>query len=125
MFLFLPFSIFEGFHVLVQYYKFYAAVPSSFVPCSLFPVLGSPFRVPISSAILQLQEAGRLHILKNRWWKQRRGGGKCDVGVSVRPITAGYIRVYYILLYCIYVGILSLSDKNCFIETEQRTKNLF
>ncbi len=61
---------------------------SSFsVPCSCFPyyqnscfpVPGSPFRVPISSAILQLQEAGRLHILKNRWWKQRRGGGKCDV----------------------------------------------
>ena len=25
------------------------------------------------------QEAGRLHVLKNRWWKQRRGGGKCDV----------------------------------------------
>ncbi len=57
------------------------------VPCSCFPyyqnscspVPGSPFRVPISSAILQLQEAGRLHILKNRWWKQRRGGGKCDV----------------------------------------------
>ena len=39
---------------------------------------GSLYRVPISSAILQLQEAGRLHILKNRWWKQRRGGGKCD-----------------------------------------------
>ena len=39
---------------------------------------GSVYRVPISSAILQLQEAGRLHILKNRWWKQRRGGGKCD-----------------------------------------------
>ena len=39
---------------------------------------GSLYRVPISGAILQLQEAGRLHILKNRWWKQRRGGGKCD-----------------------------------------------
>ena len=32
---------------------------------------GSPYRIPISSAILQLQEAGRLHILKNRWWKEK------------------------------------------------------
>ena len=38
---------------------------------------GSPFRVPISSAILRLQEKGRLHVLKNRWWKERRGGGQC------------------------------------------------
>jgi len=45
--------------------------------------LGSPYRIPISSAILQLQEAGRLHVLKNRWWKQRRGGGKCDVSQFV------------------------------------------
>ena len=44
-----------------------------------FDISGSLYRVPISSAILQLQEAGRLHVLKNRWWKQKRGGGKCDV----------------------------------------------
>ncbi|XP_023339114.1 glutamate receptor ionotropic, kainate 2 [Eurytemora carolleeae] len=43
---------------------------------------GSPYRIPISSAILQLQEAGRLHVLKNRWWKQRRGGGKCDMALK-------------------------------------------
>merc|ERR1719367_652846 len=34
---------------------------------------GSLYRVPISSAILQLQEAGRLHVLKNRWWKEKSG----------------------------------------------------
>merc|ERR1719433_2608481 len=37
----------------------------------------SPYRTPISSAILQLQEGGKLHILKEKWWKQRKGGGKC------------------------------------------------
>jgi hypothetical protein len=47
------------------------------MPSYLFP--GSPYRIPISSAILQLQEAGRLHILKTRWWKERRGGGQCKV----------------------------------------------
>ena len=39
---------------------------------------GSHFRVPIDRAILQLQEEGVLHELKNRWWKERRGGGQCD-----------------------------------------------
>ncbi|CAG9826300.1 unnamed protein product [Diabrotica balteata] len=37
----------------------------------------SPFRTPISGAILKLQEEGKLHILKTRWWKEKRGGGKC------------------------------------------------
>jgi ionotropic glutamate receptor len=31
---------------------------------------------------LQLQEGGKLHILKEKWWKQRKGGGKCKVGKS-------------------------------------------
>ncbi|XP_057671940.1 glutamate receptor ionotropic, kainate 2 isoform X1 [Diorhabda carinulata] len=37
----------------------------------------SPFRTPISGAILKLQEEGKLHILKTRWWKEKRGGGRC------------------------------------------------
>ena len=32
----------------------------------------SPYRTPLSQAILQLQESGVLHTLKDRWWKQRR-----------------------------------------------------
>lgn len=38
---------------------------------------GSPYTGPISSAILRLKETGVLHILKTRWWKQRKGGGRC------------------------------------------------
>ena len=38
----------------------------------------SPFRTPISSAILQLQEGGLLHIIKEKWWKNKHGGGKCN-----------------------------------------------
>ena len=44
-----------------------------------FFLADSPFRTPISSAILQLQEGGKLHILKEKWWKQKKGGGKCKV----------------------------------------------
>ncbi len=53
--------------------------------CHVVDGAGSPYRIPISSAILQLQEAGRLHILKTRWWKERRGGGQCKVHCNENP----------------------------------------
>ena len=37
----------------------------------------SPYRALISDAILQLQEGGVLHTLKNRWWSEKLGGGSC------------------------------------------------
>ncbi|KYM85527.1 Glutamate receptor, ionotropic kainate 2 [Atta colombica] len=37
----------------------------------------SPYRTAISEAILKLQEEGKLHMLKTRWWKEKRGGGSC------------------------------------------------
>lgn len=39
----------------------------------------SPYRTAISGAILKLQEEGKLHMLKTRWWKEKRGGGSCRV----------------------------------------------
>jgi len=39
----------------------------------------SPYRTAISGAILKLQEEGKLHMLKTRWWKEKRGGGNCRV----------------------------------------------
>lgn len=38
----------------------------------------SPIRHDLSRGILKLQEMGTLHILYERWWKQRRGGGSCQ-----------------------------------------------
>ncbi|XP_072157051.1 glutamate receptor ionotropic, kainate 2 isoform X1 [Bemisia tabaci] len=37
----------------------------------------SPYRTAISGTVLKLQEEGRLHILKTKWWKEKRGGGSC------------------------------------------------
>ncbi|CAG0921786.1 unnamed protein product [Notodromas monacha] len=37
----------------------------------------SPHRGLISGAILELREDGVLYQLKTKWWKQKRGGGKC------------------------------------------------
>lgn len=39
----------------------------------------SPYRTAISGAVLKLQEEGKLHILKTKWWKEKRGGGSCRV----------------------------------------------
>ena len=38
----------------------------------------------MTNAILQLQEGGRLHVLKEKWWKRMRGGGQCEVGGGSR-----------------------------------------
>uniref|UniRef100_A0A1W7RAA1 Glutamate receptor 1 n=1 Tax=Hadrurus spadix TaxID=141984 RepID=A0A1W7RAA1_9SCOR len=37
---------------------------------------GSPYTTLLSSAILKLQETGKLHNLKVKWWK-KKGGGLC------------------------------------------------
>ncbi|XP_055382987.1 glutamate receptor ionotropic, kainate 2 [Condylostylus longicornis] len=42
----------------------------------------SPYRTAINGVILKLQEEGKLHILKTRWWKEKRGGGSCRVEAS-------------------------------------------
>ncbi|KAG8225568.1 hypothetical protein J437_LFUL002085 [Ladona fulva] len=39
--------------------------------------LSSPYRTAVSGAVLKLQEAGKLHMLKTRWWKEKHGGGSC------------------------------------------------
>uniref|UniRef100_A0A0A1XQS4 Glutamate receptor 1 n=2 Tax=Zeugodacus cucurbitae TaxID=28588 RepID=A0A0A1XQS4_ZEUCU len=42
----------------------------------------SPYRTAINGVILKLQEEGKLHILKTKWWKEKRGGGSCRVETS-------------------------------------------
>ncbi|XP_067000651.2 glutamate receptor ionotropic, kainate 2 [Anabrus simplex] len=44
----------------------------------------SPYRTKMNEAILQLQEAGKLKMLKNRWWKEK-GGGACDDEAKDEP----------------------------------------
>lgn len=42
-----------------------------------FSIPDSPYRTPISGAILMLQEKGVLQDLKKKWWEER-GGGLCS-----------------------------------------------
>lgn len=39
----------------------------------------SEYRNTLSAAVLKLQEQGKLHAMKNKWWKEKRGGGTCSV----------------------------------------------
>ncbi|CAG4929969.1 unnamed protein product [Colias eurytheme] len=38
---------------------------------------GSPYRFFINDALIQLKETGEIQKLKDLWWKEKRGGGKC------------------------------------------------
>ncbi|KAF7387251.1 hypothetical protein HZH68_012928 [Vespula germanica] len=42
----------------------------------------SPYRHQLNTAILKLQESGRITELKKKWWTQKRGGGKCEEGAA-------------------------------------------
>lgn len=55
--------------------------------CPISVSADSPFRTAISGAILKLQEEGKLHILKTRWWKEKRGGGACRVSSTTSVIS--------------------------------------
>lgn len=51
-------------------------------PClseEIWSFLDSPYRTAISGAVLKMQEDGRLHMLKEKWWKEMHGGGSCNV----------------------------------------------
>jgi hypothetical protein len=48
----------------------------------LLSVADSTYRNQLSSAVLKLQESGKLAKMKNRWWKEERGGGRCAVSYS-------------------------------------------
>lgn len=41
--------------------------------------LDSEYRGALSEAVLRLQEQGKLSVNKIKWWKEKRGGGACDV----------------------------------------------
>ncbi|XP_068617322.1 glutamate receptor ionotropic, kainate 2-like [Battus philenor] len=40
---------------------------------------GSPYKKYIDYGLLKLKETGDIQKLKNIWWKEKRGGGKCGI----------------------------------------------
>lgn len=67
-------------------------------------IRNSPYRTPISGAILTLQEKGTLSELKTKWW-EKRGGGKCkkdDSDKDINSIELGLPNVggVFLVLMC-------------------------
>lgn len=50
----------------------------------IFHRLDSPYHGILSAAVLQLHESGELSRMKTKWWKEKNGGGKCDVRCSLK-----------------------------------------
>ena len=42
-------------------------------------IADSPYRHPLNTAVLKLQQSGLITELKKKWWTQKRGGGTCRV----------------------------------------------
>lgn len=83
------------------------------------------YRTRLSEAILSLQESGTLEILKNRWWKEKRGGGACDIddgqgGEGVKELTLANVGgVFFVVLIGITTGFIL-----CALELYTRSRRL-
>jgi hypothetical protein len=76
IFLFKPRTDFISYDILMNVYSFTD-------PRVMYIVrVDASFRNVLSANILRLQEKGRLTALKNKWWKEKRGGGACQVSIS-------------------------------------------
>nr|QBB73017.1 ionotropic receptor [Protaetia brevitarsis] len=50
----------------------------------------SPYRHKLNTAVLKLQENGKISDLKRKWWEERKGGGQCSGEVEsqeAKPLT--------------------------------------
>lgn len=56
-------------------------------------IIDSPYRSALSGAVLRLQEQGKLTKLKNKWWKEKKGGGACTVS-HCRPESGRTLCAY-------------------------------
>lgn len=90
----------------------------------MFPLvsLGSPYRDKITIAILQLQEEGKLHMMKEKWW---RGNGcpeeesKEASALGVQNIGGIFIVLAAGLVLSVFVAVgefLYKSKKNAQLE---------
>ncbi|XP_046984816.1 glutamate receptor ionotropic, kainate 2-like isoform X1 [Schistocerca americana] len=74
------------------------------------------YRNSLSTAVLKLQETGRLQALKNKWWKEERGGGQCvdaeenaDVsGLKLENVGGVFVVLMVGVVFAIFVTFFEL-----------------
>ena len=88
------------------------------------------YRTKLSEAILSLQESGVLEVLKNRWWKEKRGGGACDIdesqGGDVKELTLANVGGVFVVLAMgltasFILCVLELYGKSCRLAAANKT----
>lgn len=89
------------------------------------------YRTKLSEGILSLQESGILEVLKNRWWKEKRGGGACDIddgqgGEGVKELTLKNVGGVFVVLgmgitASFILLFLELYSKSCRLALAQGT----
>lgn len=96
-----------------------------------FGPLGSPYRDKITIAILQLQEEGKLHMMKEKWW---RGNGcpeeesKEASALGVQNIGGIFIILAAGLVLSVFVAMgefLYKSKQNAQLEKVRNTFDVF
>lgn len=84
----------------------------------------SIYRTPLSQAILKLQESGVLQTLKDKWWKQKRGGGACTDdgkgGQAVNELSLDNVGGVFVVL----IGGLIVSIVTAALEFLWRSRKL-
>jgi ABC-type amino acid transport substrate-binding protein len=70
--------------------------------------LGSPIRQALSKGILKLQEKGILHELYERWWKQKREGGRCQESTSATATPMALSNVGGVFLVLLAVSFFAI-----------------
>ncbi|XP_068207604.1 glutamate receptor ionotropic, kainate 2-like [Palaemon carinicauda] len=77
-------------HIILHFISPYDSLP----PSRYSLLTGSPFTNAISEAILSLQESGTLQQLRRRWWKEKKGGGRCQSDESQGSSKANALGVH-------------------------------
>ncbi len=84
----------------------------------------SPYRTPISSAILQLQEGGKLHLYKEKWWKQKKGGGQCKEAKdssTANELSLKNVGGVFLVLVCgLVISLIVACSERCWYNRKMR-----
>ncbi|KAK0092608.1 hypothetical protein PV326_001041 [Microctonus aethiopoides] len=69
-----------------------------------------PYRNKLNTAVLQMQESGQISDLRKKWWREKRGGGKCEAsgkGSAAEKLTLDNVGgVFLVLVAGVAVSIL-------------------
>ncbi|KAF7274436.1 hypothetical protein GWI33_012907 [Rhynchophorus ferrugineus] len=70
----------------------------------------SPYRNDLSTAVIKLQETGKLTQLKIKWWKEKRGGSTCSVSSETSEAEALGLKnvggVFLVLFVGAFLGLV-------------------